>query len=153
MSRKNDYLLQHAGRDQFGDPGGSNMPATLRDLTQQQYAAAHAANRRFAEEFGAAWAVFTAGKTSREIWEAMFDRGVPAFSTFEKQRRAFLTPQDHHAYVLVLWKFRALMALGQSMEAARTTMRRFAITESILVEPEQGRRKPGRSPQWVAQTY
>lgn len=149
MSMKTHILLQRNGRDQFGDPGDPPTHYQAPGLDRRERKEYHDAVDAFFRAHGPAWQRFCTGKTSREIWTAMFPRGKPAFSTFEKIRRAFVSLPEFLKYALVLHRWRALMAMGHSHDRARKILARYEALSRYALEPRIGERKPGRSPGYV----
>jgi len=149
MSMKTRILLQRAGRDQFGDTGDATEYYRSPGLSRREKVEYHDAVAAFLNAQWPAWERFCAGKSSREIWAAMFTRGKPAFSTFEKIRRAFISLPEFLKYALVLYRWHALMAMGHSHAAARTILSKYEALSRYCLEPQVGARKPGRSPGYV----
>lgn len=149
MSMKTRILLQRAGRDQFGDSGDAIEDYQSPALSSDEKEEYHAAVRSFFEAQWPAWQRFCEGKSSCEIWRAMFRRGKPAFSTFEKQRRAFTSLAEFLKYAMVLYRWYALAAMGHSHDASRKILGRYEALGRYCLEPQIGERKPGRSVGYV----
>lgn len=150
MSMKTRILLQRAGRDQFGDPGDATEHYRSSRLSRREKDKYHTEVRSFFEAYWSAWHHFCEGKSSREVWAAMFLHSKPAFSTFEKQRRAFVSLPEFLKYTLVLYRWYALAAMGHSHDASRTILDRYEALGRYCIEPQIGERKPGRSVGYVA---
>lgn len=151
MSLKTRILLQRGGRDQFGDPPDEGFVYVAPKLSREERAEFHEAVAAFYNDHWPAWSRFCEGKTAREIWTVMFHpHGKPAFSTFEKQRRAFASLTEYLKYALVLYRWRALMAMGRSHEVAKRIISKYPALSRYVIEPQVGIRKPGRSPGFVA---
>lgn len=146
---KTHILLQRNGRDQFGDSGGGVDYYRSPGLSRREQKEFHDAVDAFFRAKWPAWEKYCVGKTSHEIYLAMFPRGKPAFSTFERIRRAFISLPEFLKYALVLYRWRALMAMGQSHPATRKTLDRYPALSRYVIEPRVGERKPGRSPGFV----
>lgn len=150
---KTHLLLQRAGRDQFGDAGEGYTFYRPAGLSQQEKAEYHRAVDAFFEQHWPKWQQFCADKKSHDVWLALFRHNKPAFSTFEKQRRAFVSLDEFLKYVLVLYRWYALAALGHSHAAARKILDGHPALSRYCIEPRVGKRKPGRSAGYVTKVY
>lgn len=142
---KTHILLQRGGRDRFGDPGDASGYYHAPGLSGREKAEYHAAVSVFFEVRWPDWQRFCDGKTPREIWSAMFPCGKPAFSTFEKIRRAFISLPEFLKYALVRYRWDALSAMGHSHIASKAILARHGVLARYALEPNVGRRKRGRS--------
>ncbi|HVS53708.1 MAG TPA: hypothetical protein VHD62_15235 [Opitutaceae bacterium] len=150
---KTHILLQRAGRDQFGDSSGDYTFYRSPGLSRKERTDHHAAVMAFHNQYWKPWQSFCADKTSKQVWLALCPRGSPAFSTFEKQRRAFVSFEEFLRYALVLYRWHALAAMGISDEKRRAILARYEVLSRYYLEPKVGERKPGRSAGYVPRSY
>lgn len=153
MSMKTRILLQRSGRDQFGDAGEGYITYQPAGLSSREKAEYHAAVDAFFERYWPKWQKFCGGMASRDVWACLFPRGKPALATFEKQRRAFVSLDEFLKYALVLYRWYALRAMGYSDTGTRTILERYEALGRFCIEPQIGKRKPGRSAGYVARVY
>jgi hypothetical protein len=118
MSLKNRYLLERAGRDQYGEPGTEGPERIIspgRTSTDEAMWALHRdLHDRLVARHGEAWVGLFKGRTKKDSWDFLFgSRGLsPTLGTFRKMASEFASCEEFLLYWLVSEKRHCLSILG-----------------------------------------
>lgn len=127
---KNTYLLHRSGRNQFGDPGDSELPRyepspEQRALDEQLRVRHLELNDAFVVKHGETWRSLFSGLSKKDTWQKLYPRGGPALSTFRANSREFSTFEEFLNFLLLSNKRWSLSILGYSKSVIEEILSEF----------------------------